>query len=102
MKRGDILSKDHDAICTESILAEAYALVYGERGEIYGHPRENFQRTADLWRAVLGIEVTPAQVALCMVLVKVARLVETPDHRDGWVDLAGYAETGARCEGLDP
>jgi hypothetical protein len=27
-------------------------------------------------------------------LIKVARLRETPDHRDSWVDLAGYAAAG--------
>jgi hypothetical protein len=29
-----------------------------------------------------------------MVVTKVARLVQTPDHLDSWVDVAGYARCG--------
>jgi len=36
-----------------------------------------------------------------MVLLKMARLMQTPDHRDSYVDMAGYAATGARVNGVD-
>lgn len=67
------------------------------RGKTYGGPRSNHQRIAALWGAMLGVNITPEQVALMMIQVKVARLMETPDHEDSWVDIAGYAWTGDRC-----
>ena len=66
-----------------------------ERGENYGDVRENHQRIASLWSVVLGQSVTPEQVVLCMTCLKVARLMETPDHEDSWDDIAGYGACGA-------
>jgi hypothetical protein len=40
---------------------------------------------------VLGIEVTPAQVALCLIDLKLARLTRDPSHLDSIADVAGYA-----------
>ena len=65
------------------------------RGENYGDVRQNHQRIASLWSVVLGQDVTPEQVALCMTCLKVARLIETPDHEDSWIDIAGYGACGA-------
>ena len=78
------------------VLAPAMLAVHGERGETYGHPRDDFGRTARLWAAYLGVPVTPEQVGICLALVKVSRLAATPGHRDSLVDLAGYAE----CVGM--
>ena len=66
-----------------------------QRGENYGTMRENHQRIADIWSVVLQSPITPEQVALCMAGVKMARLVQSPDHEDSWLDLAGYAAVGA-------
>lgn len=66
------------------------------RGSVYGHPRPNHERIAALWSVVLEREVTADQAALCMLLVKVSRLVQTPDHADSIADLAGYAEVYRR------
>lgn len=72
----------------------AHRLVHGDRGEDYGHPMDDFTRTGRIWSAILGLdEVTPEQVALCMIAVKISRLCNTPDHRDSIIDIAGYAET---------
>lgn len=73
------------------ILAEADRLTHGDRNKNYGTPLVNHQRIAKLWSVWLGFEVTPAQVAMCLALVKVARLIETPDHEDSPIDLAAYA-----------
>ena len=75
----------------ETILDEAKRIVYGERGENYGHPFEDFSRTAQIWSAILGITVEPEQVALCMVGLKISREVNRP-KRDNVVDGAGYFE----------
>lgn len=76
----------------DSILSEAHRLVHGGRGQDYGHPYEDLSRTAKIWSAILGIEVTPQQVALCMIGVKISRECHRP-KRDNRVDIAGYAET---------
>lgn len=76
----------------ESISQEADRLVNGDRGKAYGHPSRNFQLTADLWSVILGVPVTPAQVALCMVQVKIARELHAP-KRDNLVDAIGYILT---------
>jgi len=76
----------------ENILEEAQRLVHGDRGEDYGHPLDDFTKTAKIWSAILGIEVTPEQVSLCMIGVKISRQVNKP-KRDNLVDAAGYAET---------
>jgi len=75
----------------ESILFEAHNLVHGVRGEDYGHPYHDFSRTAKIWSAILGIEVTPQQAILCMIAVKISRECHRP-KRDNRVDIAGYAE----------
>jgi len=76
-----------------SILDEAKALVYGDRNDSYGHPFDDFSRTAKLWSVILGTEVKPEQVALCMIAVKISRLCQSPAHRDSVIDAAGYAAT---------
>lgn len=84
---------------TDSILLEAERLVHGDRNTSYGHPLQDFSRTAGIWSAILGIPVTAEQVALCMIGVKISRLCQTPGHRDSIVDLAGYAETYSMVRG---
>jgi len=74
----------------EEILKEALRLTSTDRQKNYGEPLINHQRIADIWSVLLGVEITPSQVALCMVGVKLARLVETPDHLDSFVDLCAY------------
>lgn len=77
----------------ESILVEAERLTNGPRRKTYGHPKFNFTTTGRIWAAILGLEeVTPIQVGLCMVGVKLAR--EKHVHtRDNLVDVAGYINT---------
>lgn len=75
-----------------NILEEANKLVHGDRQADYGHPIDDFSRTAKMWSAILGCEVTPVQVGLCMCAVKISRQVNRP-KRDNLVDLAGYAAT---------
>ena len=53
-------------------------------------PPEVKKRIADLWSVYLEKEISPSQVALCLCLVKIARLIETPDHLDSIIDLAAY------------
>lgn len=76
------------------ILTTAADLIDGDRAATYGSAHENFARIAALWGPVLGVEVTPIQVAACMAQVKVARLITNVAHADSWVDAAGYIALG--------
>lgn len=77
---------------SETTLQEAQRLVHGNRGEDYGHPLDDFSKTASMWSVILGFAVTAEQVGLCMACVKISRQLNRP-KRDNMVDLAGYAET---------
>jgi hypothetical protein len=68
------------------------------RGSAYGDAYTNHKRIADLWSVILQTKVRPDQVAPMMISVKLARLVETPDHEDSYVDMAGYAATGSQVK----
>lgn len=74
----------------DDLLAHAAAVVRDRRGA-YGNPADLFERVAVRWSQVLGTKVTAAQVVLCLVDLKVARLAHDPTHLDSLVDVAGYA-----------
>ena len=64
-------------------------LVTGSRQVDYDHPFDNFSRAAKIWGAILGIEVSAEQVALCMVGMKISREVAN-QKLDNTVDGIGY------------
>lgn len=84
------------------ILNTAKQLINGDRQNTYGDAAEDFTRTGKMWAAVLGLDtVTPEQVALCMTLVKIGRLCQTPNHEDSWVDGCGYLALGGEIATRD-
>lgn len=85
----------------ENVLQEAERIISGQRREDYGDVGASFQLIADLWSPILGIEVTPEQVALCMIQLKIARALNGW-QRDSIVDIAGYTGCLARLRGIDP
>ena len=89
---GDLENTMEEWLAGQSVLVEAHNLVHGDRGKDYGHPYHDFSRTALIWSAILDIDITPQQVALCMIGVKISRECNKP-KRDNRVDIAGYAET---------
>lgn len=72
-----------------SILLEANELIYGERAAAYGPVTANFGRIAVRWSQIFGIDVTPEQVGLAMIDLKISRHLNSP-KRDNLVDIAGY------------
>lgn len=78
----------------EDILRTANEYVNGDRNVQYGDPIEDFRRTADLWGAYLGTFFEPHDVAVMIALVKVSRIRWSPEKKDHWADLAGYAACG--------
>lgn len=84
------------------VLDEARQLITGERNCTYGPPHADFQRTADAanaygYRGPGGRLLAAHDVAILVSLVKISRLMWTPEKRDSWVDLAGYAACGWEC-----
>jgi len=62
----------------------------GQRGLSYGHPADNMRRTAMLLSAYLEVPIHDYQVAGIMVLVKLARSLESAQQIDTWIDMAAY------------
>jgi len=83
---------------SETALQEAQRLVHGDRGDHYGHPLDDFTKTARFWEVILANELYPGstisaeKVGLCMVSVKLSRELHL-HKRDNLVDGAGYFET---------
>ena len=75
----------------EEILSKAEEIVNGARQETYGNPEDCFATIAGLWGSYLGIDLSPSDVAMLMVLLKVARSRGRKDYADNYVDIAGYA-----------
>ena len=80
------------------VLDTAKSIVSGARETTYGGPESSFLSISRLWSAYLEIPISPADVAILMALMKIARLQSSQGtHFDSWVDLAGYAACGAEC-----
>jgi hypothetical protein len=81
-----------------SVLLDAHKVINGQRQDVYGNPEYSFALIAEYWAAYLTgrkgndyiIKVSPKDVAMMMVLFKTARLANGVNHRDSYVDCAGY------------
>jgi hypothetical protein len=74
----------------EQMLHSAARLM-ADRSNAYGDPAASMAAVAARWSVTLGRPVTPAQVVLCLIDLKLARLAHDPAHWDSLRDLAGYA-----------
>jgi hypothetical protein len=81
----------------KSLLEEfdaAYGRVTADRRDVYGDPHDTYRRISAM-RAVVDECADPEiREILGMIVTKVARLVQTPNHLDSWVDIAGYSRCG--------
>lgn len=101
----------------KNVLQEAEGLIFGEREGDYGHPKINLQNIAVLWSSFLDARpggsgrdaddchnLTESEVAILMLLLKVARMIPAASYngikRDSVVDAAGYLGLIERVEGL--
>jgi hypothetical protein len=84
-----------------TILDKAKELVYGERNRVYGHPLRDFTKQAAMMSAVLASKlkepISPQEIPLLMICVKLSRLEQTPGHLDSLIDIAGYCATAEMC-----
>jgi len=74
----------------EQMLQEAAGII-AERGAAYGDVATSMSVIAERWSITLGHAVTPAQVLLCMIDLKLTRLAHDPTHKDSVADIIGYA-----------
>lgn len=85
-------------IYPDSILTEAQKVIYGDREQTYGAPDRNLQIIASFWSTYLQYDVTVDDVCNMMILLKVARLKNSPTHHDSQVDICGYAALMERVQ----
>lgn len=95
-----------EKITREYILREAARIVCEDRNEQYGEPENSFRVIAAFWETYvrercvsMGADVCiePADVAMMMVLLKVARTIDGT-KADTYIDIAGYAACAAEAE----
>ena len=67
------------------------ANIVSERRTQYGEASAAMAALATRWSVTLGHSVTPPQVVLCLIDLKLARLAHDPTHEDSAVDVCGYA-----------
>jgi hypothetical protein len=78
-------------------LDRAKAVIYGEREKTYGNPAKNINVIAEYWSTHLSaakgqnIRLTVEDVCVMMILLKQARLANSPKHVDSIDDTIGYA-----------
>ena len=86
----------------QDILDTAGGLINGDRAADYGDAKFMHQLIGNLWSDYLNhlpatrdgvVSITPDQVSMMMVLMKIARSTASPKY-DTYVDIAGYAALG--------
>ena len=85
---------------TREYLETAAKIVTGQRQHDYGDKYQNHENIANLWRAYLDYDISAHDVAICMLLVKVARLKNRPTE-DCYIDMAGYAAIAGEIQDKD-
>jgi len=82
---------------SRDLLKETIKVITGPREKDYGDKYNNHVNISELWSSYLGYKISPHDVAICMALVKIARL----KHRrtkDCYIDIAGYAAIASEIE----
>lgn len=75
---------------TNDLIQEGTDIIEGDREKTYGDPSKNIRQIAAYWSAHIGVDISADDVCIMMCLLKLARLVNSPDHEDSMVDLIGY------------
>lgn len=85
----------------DNILAEASDLINGDRAVDYGDATLNHMRIAEFWNNYTDhqLKLSAPDVAIMMILVKVARCMETFKD-DSFVDICGYAALAAEMSAV--
>ena len=98
--------EEQEKITREYILREAARIVCEDRNAQYGEPEDSFRAIAEFWETYVrercvskgsNVFIEPADVAMMMVLLKVARTIGGT-KADTYIDIAGYAACAAEAE----
>lgn len=84
----------------EKLMLDDLADLVRDRREVYGSPKENMGRFADMLNIYFrgrGGAFTPEEVAMIMIIGKICRLMTSPDHLDTVQDIAGYSDVYYEC-----
>ena len=76
---------------TGEVMLKQAAGIVAERRTTYGDPAASMAVVARRWSITLGRTVTPPEVVLCLIDLKLTRLGHDPGHQDSILDVAGYA-----------
>ena len=95
----EMTAEKNNEFTRAEILDTAKRIVIGDREQQYGSPEDNFATIAYYWTTYLGREIVSHDVAMMMVLLKVARIQSGQVKADNYVDLAGYAACAAEIAG---
>lgn len=82
----------------EWILNRAKNIVVEDRLTVHGEPENSFETIKDLWNGylsdILKRPLETHEVAILMILLKVARVKNNAQHTDNWTDMIGYSACG--------
>lgn len=89
----------------EECLRTACEIVNGARQECYGDAEDNFKTIATLWESYLNatgcdVVINSKDVAMMMILLKVARAAAPETHLDNYIDISGYAACAYEIDGM--
>lgn len=79
------------------LLDEAKRLTMTDREKDYGDCVRTHGEIAAMWSVILGLEVKAAEVALCMVALKMVRAKSSPEKADHYADGAAYMAIAGEC-----
>ena len=74
----------------DEILDDAKYKINGPRAKDYGDAWENHENVAKTWSVILKKDVSVNEVYLCLLALKMCRLIVTPHHEESAVDICGY------------
>ena len=75
---------------SNQFLNQASILVQGQREKDYGDKTNNHNNIAKLWSAYLDVKLEAHDVAIMMVLLKIARTKLGVVSKDTYLDMAAY------------
>lgn len=84
------------------LLARANEIITKDRAATHGDAENSFLQIANLWTDYLSYPIDTKDVAVMMVLFKIARAKGNPSHEDNWVDMLGYAAIGGEIAASAP
>ena len=87
-----------DQLNTKDLLTTAMQLVGGDRHKDYGDKVKNHKNIAKLWSAYKDVEITSHDVAIMMVLLKIARTKLGAVSSDTYIDGSAYMSIAGECK----